>query len=269
MSIDTLLAGVHFPDDMPAFDIGWRSLAVNLSDLAAMGATPRWCLLSLALPAVDDAWLAGFRDGFYALAEQSGITLVGGDTVRGPLAVTVQVTGEVPEGLALTRAGASAGERLCISGVPGEAAAGLALWQGGARGGPLVGALARPAAPVRLGESLRGLASACIDISDGLLPDLGHLLAASGLSGADIQLAQLPLSEALGQWGDDDQRRRAQLVGGDDYLLLFTLPDTALLPPECSVIGRVTNDAGVRLLDADGHEWPLPSGGYDHFAGDH
>lgn len=267
MSIDTLLGGVHFPDDLPAADIGWRSLAVNLSDLAAMAATPRWCLLSLALPEVDEDWLAAFCDGFYSLAEQAGITLVGGDLVRGPLSVTVQVTGEVPRGSALTRAGGHAGERLCIGGVPGEAAAGLALWLDGKREGDLVARLARPQPQCQLGLALRGLATACIDISDGLLADLGHLLRASQVPGARIDLQCLPQSVALQGWAGPTQRRRAQLSGGDDYLLLFSLADAAELPAGCSVIGRLESSPGIRVVDEQGGVIDIDGHGYDHFSG--
>ena len=268
MSLDTLVAGVHFPEDMRAFDIGWRALAVNLSDLAAMGAEPRWCLLGLSLPAVDEPWLKAFCEGFYTLADRAGITLVGGDLVRAPLSITLQVTGEVPRGQALRRAGARAGERICIGGVPGEAAAGLVCWQAGRHDGRLAERLARPEPQLALGKQLRGQASACIDISDGLLADLGHLLHASGELGADIELNAIPISDALLDWEDAGHRQRAQLAGGDDYLLLFTLPSPVPVPDGSSVIGTVSNRPGIRVLDAQGVELDIEVTGYQHFDGE-
>ena len=268
MTMDTLVAGRHFPEDLPAADIGWRSLAVNLSDLAAMGADPRWCLLSLSLPSADEHWLAEFCAGFDRLAEQAGITLVGGDMVRGPLSITVQACGEVPAGRALLRSGARPGDRLCIAGVPGEAAAGLAQWQAGERHGALVNAFCRPSPQLDLGRRLRGLASACIDISDGLLADLSHLLAESGGLGAVVELARLPLSPALQTWGDDARRRHVRLAGGDDYLLLFTVPPMFNLSPQWREIGRIEARAGLRVLDEQGRPLsPLPAG-WDHFSGE-
>jgi thiamine-monophosphate kinase len=268
MTMDTLLSGRHFPEDLPAADIGWRSLAVNLSDLAAMGATPRWCLLSLSLPAVDEAWLEAFCAGFDELARQAGITLVGGDMVRGPLSITVQATGEVPAGKALLRSGARPGDRICLTGVPGEAAAGLQCWQAGERNGPLVQAFCRPQPQLELGRRLRGLASACIDISDGLLADLAHLLEQSGRLGADIRLARLPQSPALAGWANEAQRRTAQLAGGDDYLLLFTVPPVFNLPAQWFEIGRVESRQGIRVMDAEGNPLAELPAGWDHFRGE-
>lgn len=267
MTMDTLLSGRHFPADLPAADIGWRSLAVNLSDLAAMGAKPRWCLLSLSLPTVDEPWLEAFCAGFDELARQAGIPLVGGDMVRGPLSITVQATGEVPAGKALLRSGARPGDRICVGGVPGEAAAGLQCWQAGQRDGALVQAFSRPQPQLELGCRLRGLASACIDISDGLLADLGHILGDSGGLGADIRLAQLPRSAALNEWADEGLRQQAQLAGGDDYLLLFTVPPVFNLPAQWREIGRVEARHGIRVLDAAGNPLASLPAGWDHFAG--
>lgn len=265
MTMDTLVGGRHFPDDLPPLDIGWRSLAVNLSDLAAMGATPRWCLLSLSLPEADESWLRGFSEGFFALADQAGIALVGGDMTRGPLSITVQATGEVPAGRALLRSGARPGDRICIGGIPGEAAAGLACWQRGERDGPLVQRFARPEPQLALGIKLRGLASACIDVSDGLLADLGHILEESGVPGAIIDTARLPTSPALAGWGDDEARIQTTLAGGDDYLLLFTLPPIFNLPRGCHEIGRITAEPELRVLDTAGKPLDLPSTGWKHF----
>ena len=285
MTLDTLLSGRHFPDDLPAADIGWRSLAVNLSDLAAMGATPRWCLLSLSLPDTLDAeqregWLSAFCDGFYALAAASGVVLVGGDMVRGPLSISLQATGEVPAGQALRRSGARPGDSIWIGGVPGEAAAGLAAWFAGARDGALIQQFSRPSPQLALGQALRGRATACIDVSDGLLADLGHILAESGAMmgamgetdalGATLTLADLPCSAALANAGDAPARRQWQLAGGDDYLLLFTLPPGQKPPADvsahCHRIGVVTAQAPIQVLDAQGCPLTALPQGWNHFA---
>ena len=263
MTTDTLVAGRHFPEDFSAFDIGWRSLAVNLSDLAAMGAVPRWCLLSLCLPRADADWLNGFAEGFFALAGEYGIELVGGDTVQGPLSITVQATGEVPVGEALRRSGARAGDRVCIGGVPGEAAAGLQAWCQGQRKGPAVTAFRQPQPQVGLGRALRGVASACIDVSDGLLADLSHILTASAV-GAELQLPSLPVTAAF-DGCDRAQRLRWQLAGGDDYLLLFTLPSSAPMPDKAVLLGEVTGEAGLRLRDEQGKLVDYPVSGFNHF----
>lgn len=267
MSLDTLVAGRHFPDDFPAADIGWRSLAVNLSDLAAMGADPRWCLLSLSLPTVERDWLNGFMDGFSALAQQAGIALVGGDTVRGPLSITVQVSGEVPRGQALRRQGAQPGDRICMVGCPGEAAAGLLAWQQGWREAPVVARFCRPQPQLELGRALRGRASACIDVSDGLLADLGHILTASAV-GATLALTALPRSPALKDWQQrcGEVPLSLQLSGGDDYLLLFTLPPAQPLPDGAQVLGVIDAEPGLRLRDASGRLLPVLPQGWNHFS---
>ncbi|MBZ2190204.1 thiamine-phosphate kinase [Alcanivorax sp. JB21] len=278
MTLDTLLSGRHFPDDLPAADIGWRSLAVNLSDLAAMGATPRWCLLSLSLPDELDAgrrehWLSAFCEGFYALAAASGVVLVGGDMVRGPLSISVQATGEVPAGQALRRSGARPGDSIWIGGVPGEAAAGLAAWFAGVRDGALVQRFSRPTPQLALGQALRGRATACIDVSDGLLADLGHILSESGAAadlGAMLRLADLPCSTALAGTGDARARQQWQLAGGDDYLLLFTLPPgqepPAAMAAHCHRIGAVTSQAPIQVLDPQGCPLLALPQGWNHFA---
>lgn len=264
MSLDTLVEGRHFPADMPARDVGWRALAVNLSDLAAMGAEPRWCLLGLSVPAVDEAWLADFADGFFALADEAGIVLVGGDTVRGERALTVQVSGEVAPGAALTRAGARPGDRICIGGVPGLAALGLRQWQAGERNGDAIAAFLTPQPQLALGRKIRKVASACIDVSDGLLADLGHILAASGGCGAELRLSALPTHPALSAL-DDAERLDCQLAGGDDYLLLFTLPPVFNLPGGCHELGRVTAQSGIRVMDARGQAVAPARHGWNHF----
>jgi thiamine-monophosphate kinase len=274
MALDTLVDGAHFPSGFDARFVGHRALAVNLSDLAAMGAEPAWALLGLTLPAADEHWLAGFSAGFDALARRHGVALVGGDTTRGPLTVSVSLAGTVPTGRALMRDGARAGDDLWVSGTPGDAAAGLAILQGrlGAQGRARDALLARfqlPQARVALGIALRGIATSCIDVSDGLLGDLGKLCAASGV-GADIASRELPLSAGLCSVAPADARIAFALSGGDDYELLFTADPrqrAALAALDAGVvlrrIGAVT-EAGEVLVDGApprrdaGH-------GFDHF----
>ena len=275
---DTLVDGRHFPAVTRADDIGWRALAVNLSDLAAMGATPAWATLALTLPAVDEDWLEGFVAGFAALATQHQVALVGGDTTRGPLTITVQALGFVPAGTALRRGGARPGDLLYVTGWPGDAAAGLALIEGrlagqGANRAALEGKFRRPEPRLGFGTRLRGVASACIDISDGLAADLGRLAAASGV-GATVRAAELPLSRALFALAGEDRAREFALGGGDDYELLFTVPPAARAAlaavtasagaPACHCIGEIAAGRGVRIQGERG-ELALPRG-WDHFA---
>src|SRR5699024_1645405 len=239
------LEGRHFPVGFPAEYVGWRSLAVNLSDLAAMGARPRWALLSLTLPEIDEAWVAGFCKGFFALAEEAGVSLVGGDTIKGPLSITVQVTGEAPPSRAVRRQGARPGDKLCITGPVGLAAAGLAEWQAGQQQGALVEAFAKPYPQLQTGLRLQGVATAAIDISDGLLADLQHVLTASGNVGAELSVEALPVDLGFLDWRDAAQREQAQLYGGDDYQLLFTILNHVSVPKGCVQIGRITSQPGI------------------------
>ncbi|MED5389437.1 MAG: thiamine-phosphate kinase [Pseudomonadota bacterium] len=265
MTQDTSLADRHFPADMDASDVGYRCLAVNLSDLAAMGADPLWFLLSLTLPTVDEAWLAGFSKGLFALADEAGIALVGGDITRGPLAVSIQATGSVPLGQALRRSGARVGDAICVGGVTGAGVLGLEQWLQGRRSGPAIAHFRRPQPQLGLGKALRGQASACIDISDGLLSDLGHILAASGGLGACLDEAALPLgSETLGACSVEEQRR-LQLQGGDDYLLLFTQSPERAVPPGCYRLGTVEREPGLRLKREQGEYLSLDASGWRHF----
>ncbi len=266
-TIDTCLEGVHFPAGMSAADIGWRSLAVNLSDLAAMGAEPAWGLLSLALPQADEDWLDSFAQGVGALATASGMDLVGGDMVRGPLAVSFALTGFLPEAQALRRSGARPGDEIWVTGVLGGGAAGFAAWQRGERTAGLE-AFLRPQPCLVQGTGLRGLATAAIDVSDGLLQDLGHVLAASGV-GAFLDLESLPLHPGLG----GDEGLAMALRGGDDYQLCFTLPPArraelaarmAGWPAPATRIGAVRAASGLELR-RDGRAVSLPDGGWDHF----
>lgn len=264
MTMDTLLEGCHFPVDFPAHTIGWRSLATNLSDLAAMGADPAWCLLSLSLPEADSHWLEAFCDGFFALADKVGIDLVGGDIVKGPLAVTIQATGFVPTGKALTRQGAQVGDAILIGGIPGEAAAGLAAWQAGERAGKLVERFCYPKPQLVLGKQLRDNASSCIDISDGLLADLTHLLEESGVAGAEINTDAIPISAELGQFANQAKQLDYQLRGGDDYLLLFTQARQLPVPNGCHIIGHISEEKGLKII---GSRQPIThkSTGWQHF----
>ncbi|THF64606.1 thiamine-phosphate kinase [Pseudothauera nasutitermitis] len=280
VSTDMLVAGTHFLPDTDPTDLGWKTLAVNLSDLAAMGAEPRWAFLALALPVADDAWLAAFADGLFACAEAFGVDLAGGDTTRGPLNLTVTVIGEVPAGQAITRGGARPGDRLWVSGQPGRAALGLAALRGGLALPPdgrarCLAALHRPQPRVALGLALRGLASAMLDVSDGLLGDLNHILTASRC-GAIVDIPVLPLEPLLACGAPHDEALPALLSGGDDYELLFAAPPAASaaiadvavrldLPLHC--IGQLTAQPGGLLLrDADGSLRPPTTTGYDHFA---
>ncbi len=335
VSTDTLNSGVHFPAKTDAFDIGWKSLAVNLSDLAAMGAQPAWCTLNLTVPDADGEWLDAFLDGFLELASQHAVALVGGDITRGPMSITVTVHGLVAHDKALLRSGANVGDDIWISGTLGDAAAGLELLSAapplspspragdglgvmrragelpmavrapknareGRTGGAsdcqavealsatdahrqpqqydgLLARLDRPTPRVALGIALHEIATACIDISDGLLADLGHVVVASNV-GAEITIAALPTSADLSKAFDRARRVALQLGGGDDYELCFTAaqtsaPDVVAAGVHGSVavtrIGRIEAQSGLRLCDADGAVSSAPATGYRHFASMH
>lgn len=299
ISTDMLVAGTHFLPDADPEDLGWKTLAVNVSDMAAMGAQPRWALLATALPDATESWIEKFSQGFFECAEKFGIDVIGGDTTKsppvgpatsspphrgqenawggparfpGPRVFCVTIFGEVPPGQALLRSGAHLYEEIWVSGMPGRAALGLAHLQGRRKLtepalSVCLAALHRPQPRVALGLALRGLASAAIDVSDGLLADLGHLLEASSLA-ATVQLAVLPAPGF---------EREAYLSGGDDYELVFTAPaqhhaqilalsEELGLPLNC--IG--TTEAGpagqLRVFDAAGHAVEIAQRGYDHFA---
>lgn len=287
ITTDMLVAGTHFLPDTDPWRLGWKALAVNLSDLAAMGATPRWGLLAGALPAVDEEWIAKFAAGFFACAGEYGVDVVGGDTTRGPLNVCVTAIGEVEPGRALRRDGARAGDLVWVSGRPGLAALGLAQLQGRVELPEpwrrlCVGALEKPRPRIALGLALAGIATAAIDVSDGLLADLGHIGERSGLA-AEVRLVQLPQLRDLAGSGEayDAGRRRialeCQLAGGDDYELCFTTPPGATqavaaiasrleLPLWC--IGAMVNGVPgqVTVFDPDNHPVDFERRGYDHFA---
>ena len=285
IAIDTMVEGVHFPPGIDPADIGWKSLAVNLSDLAAMGATPAWALLALTLPRQSpeqvQAFVDGYAEGFAQLAQTYRLALIGGDTTRGSLTLSVAVHGFVPPGQALTRAGARAGDVVLVTGTLGDAAAGLRLLQAGARvdegdgrAAYLIERLHRPTPRVKAGLALRGRATACIDVSDGLLADLGHICEASAL-GADIEAALLPRSSMLLGAFDETMTRDLALSGGDDYELCFTVPpslvaevqgDLARLGCGATRIGRMVEGNGVRVRDEQGQWLETTHRGWDHFA---
>lgn len=268
---DTLIRGRHFPADTAAFDVGWKSLAVNLSDLAAMGAQPRWFLLALSLPEADPIWLVDFSAGLKALADRQGVALVGGDTTRGELSITITAIGEVPAGAALLRSGARVGDCVCVTGTLGDAAAGLALLQAGTRDTALLARLNRPEPRIAAGLALRGVAHAAIDLSDGLAGDLQHILDASGV-GADLDVEAIPTSDALlARYPQPAGRLAYQLAGGDDYeLCLCIAPDRieaarAALDVPLTLIGRITARPGLRCIDGSGATIALDRPAYRHF----
>ncbi|MBV8342565.1 MAG: thiamine-phosphate kinase [Gammaproteobacteria bacterium] len=275
---DTLVAGVHFPQSSPPFSIGHRALAVNLSDIAAMGARPAWALLALTLPEAEECWLGEFAAGLCALAHAHRVALVGGDTTRGPLTVTVQLLGQVARGTALTRSGGRPGDAVFVSGCCGDAAAGLALEQGQLHAGAGSDAYLRqrflqPAPRVALGERLRGYASACIDVSDGLLADAGKLAYASG-TGVELDFGAVPVSAALVAAVGDARARELALTGGDDYELCFAVHDSGVarllgeLPPDrwgYTRIGTLRAASGAVVLSA-GTVMEFSHSGYQHFA---
>ena len=274
VATDTLNAGVHFPIDTAPADIGWKSLAVNLSDLAAMGAQPAWCTLSLSLPHSDMAWLDAFLDGFLALAAQHDVALVGGDTTRGPLSIGVTMHGWVEPGRVLRRDAAQVGDDIWVSGTLGDAAGALVQRRSGACVDPALRArLDRPTPRVATGLALAGVAHSAIDVSDGLLADLGHVCRASAVA-AEVELDALPATPMLKAAFDADQRLRLQASGGDDYELCFTAPPsaraaiatiaTSTITP-LTRIGRIVAGEGVRALVADGAFWQSPRVGYEHF----
>ncbi|PVZ87359.1 thiamine-phosphate kinase [Serratia sp. S1B] len=280
ISTDTLVSGIHFLADIDPADLGYKALAVNLSDLAAMGADPAWLSLALTLPNVDEAWLKAFSDSLFEQLNYYGMQLIGGDTTRGPLSMTLTINGLVPAGRALTRSGARIGDWIYVTGTLGDSAAGLAVLQQRLQvSNPearnyLLKRHLRPMPRVLQGKALRDLASSAIDISDGLISDLKHVLNASRC-GARIELDELPMSQAMTQHAEVDQALRWALTGGEDYELCFTVPEinrgaleVALshLGADYTCIGQIVSPAdGVKFYR--GHkEIELPWHGYDHFS---
>jgi thiamine-monophosphate kinase len=276
-AVDSLVDGVHFPHGSPPASVGHRALAVNLSDLAAMGARPAWALLALTLPQADEPWLSEFAAGMAALARAHEVALVGGDTTSGPLCVTVTVLGYAQRSSALLRSGGRPGDAVFVSGTPGDAAAGLAIEQGRLAAAAEAAAYLRerflyPAPRLALGERLRHYASACIDVSDGLLGDAGKLARASGC-GVEISHPDVPVSEPLMRAAGEERARELALTGGDDYELCFSVRPAhvarlvAELPPErwgYTRIGTLREAPGADVL-RDGTVMSLSHSGYDHF----
>jgi thiamine-monophosphate kinase len=281
VSADMLVSGRHFFHDADPAQLGHKSLAVNLSDMAAMGAVPRWATLCIALPRVDARWLKAFMGGFMRLARRHRVDLVGGDTTRGPLAICVQIIGEAPAGSALRRDGARAGDDVWVSGVLGDAALALAACKGRIRlaageRGALEKKLHAPAPRVALGKALRGVARSAIDISDGLVADLGHICERSKVS-ARVLLDRVPASATMKRHLDRPAGRAALLAGGDDYELCFTAGRSRRdavariarrLRTRLTRVGAIMRSRGraaVITVDAKGMPVRLHHTGFDHF----
>ena len=282
ITTDTLNEGVHFPAGTPAHSIGHRALAVSLSDLAAMAARPLWAVVTLSVPAVDEDWLRDFSDGLYSLADEIGVRIVGGDFVRGPLSITVTAHGSTRKAAVLRRGGGSEGDGIWVSGFLGDAAAGLEVIKHRLEGREVPGAtrssaeeaLVRrfcyPQPRIELGAYLSGIASACMDLSDGLMMDLPRLLRHSQVQGR-IAAENLPVSGALREFADRDDAYRLALAGGDDYELCFTVPPDnehrlKSLPgePELTRIGELHRGEGL-VLTRGGKAWEPADSGFRHF----
>ncbi len=265
--VDTLVEGVHFPRDISPADLGYRCVAVNLSDIAAMGGRPLWMTLALTIPASDDDWLSGFASGLHEAAAEHQVSLVGGDTTRGDtIVVSVQISGDVAKGAAVHRSGAVAGDTIYVTGTLGDAGAGLALLSAGNSDEFLLQRFLRPTARVAAGLALPGLASSAIDISDGLLGDLQKLLDASG-AGGEIHIETLPVSGALKSAFDEKSQHRFALTAGDDYELCFT--SSLSVPAELggvpvTAIGTITEGSSL-VCRNNGEIVELADSGYRHF----
>lgn len=279
ISADMLVAGTHFFAEADPYQIGWKSLAVNVSDMAAMGAKPKWATLAIALPDNNPPWLTEFSRGFFACASEFNVDLIGGDTTRGPLNICVQIMGEVPIGKAIKRSYASVGDEIWVSGLLGNAALALAHIQGKLALPETVFAICAltlhtPKARVALGLALQNIANSAIDISDGLLADLGHILEASNV-GASIKLANIPHSEYLTKaMLKDNNIIKFILAGGDDYELCFTAPaekhteiialsQQLALPLSC--IGQITQHTGLVIKGINNEILDIKDTGFDHF----
>ena len=280
ISTDTLVCGTHFLPDISPADLARKALAVNLSDLAAMGAEPAWLTLALTLPSVDEAWLAAFSDSLFERLSYYDMQLIGGDTTKGPLSMTLGIPGFVPAGRALKRSAAKPGDWIYVTGTPGDSAAGLAILQQRLRvdvkedADYLVRRHLNPSPRLLAGQAMRGLAHAAIDLSDGLIADLGHILTASGY-GARIDLDLLPLSDALVRHAEPEQALAWALSGGEDYELCFTVPElnrgalevaVGHLNMGCTCIGQIAADVQGMHFTRGGKPVALNLKGYDHFA---
>lgn len=262
LSIDTMVLNTHFTDKTPPFDVGYKSVTSSVSDLAAMGAMPKWLTGSLTLPNADEQWLENFSEGLFAAVEEYNMTLIGGDLSRGPLTITMQVHGVLPVGSAILRSGAQLGDLIYVTNTLGDAAYGLTLPNGNT-------ALHRPKAQIAAGLVMREFANSCIDISDGLLQDLQHILNQSQV-GAKIYLEQILLSKEL-QALDREQALQFALSGGEDYQLLMTIPKQQqvafekAMPAVITCIGEIRAGNNLLVLDAQGKQYSVKQSGYDHF----
>jgi len=277
MSMDTLIGDVHFIADSNAADIAHKAIAVNLSDLAAAGAEPAWLTLSLSLPEFNETWLKDFSQGLKSITEFFGVQIIGGDTCRGPLSITVQAHGFVPEDVFLSRSKAKAGDLICVTGDLGDAALGLMIAQNklqvpSEKAAKLLKKYRTPNPRIAAGIALRGRATSAIDISDGLLADVNHISEQSEV-GVLLRWEKIPLSDELQDAVEPELQMRAALTGGDDYELCFTINEddfdatkTALeaVGTNCIAIGRLTGKPGIRLLH---HKKEIELGelGYQHF----
>ena len=278
LSIDTLLEETHFPKDTAPSDIAYKVLAINLSDMAAMGALPKWVLLSISLPESDDVWLEQFSAGFLELAKQHSVSLIGGDMSKGPLSITVQIQGLVPTAKALRRDGAQQDDLIYVSGTLGDAGVGLDIIQKNLMVADehemfFLNSLNRPEISIEAGLHLRDIASSAIDISDGLISDLGHIIEASHV-GVELKMENIPLSEAMQQCINKQDAWNYALISGDDYKLCFTASaekhDRIIdafkdinVPVNC--IGKITEVSKLICLDSDGTDLDFSSSGYHHF----
>jgi thiamine-monophosphate kinase len=274
ITTDTLIAGVHFPEGTSAHAIGFKSLAANLSDLASMGAEPAWVTLALSMPEANSEWLTKFAEGFYTLAEQYQVCLIGGDTTCGPLSITIQAHGFVPEGKAIRRSGAKEGDYICVTGTLGDAGYELMKLGGKAQIVGSVNRLNYPLPRIEAGIALRDIATSAIDISDGLIADLGHILKASNV-GARLTLEELPLSKTLQASKDPGMMLQLALTAGDDYELCFTIPEQHIkvvndlqhkLNLPIKHIGNIQKQSGLRIYRKGGQPLEIAADGYDHFS---
>lgn len=276
-AVDTIVAGTHYPQDLPPFDVGYRAVVINLSDIAAMGGRPRWMTLALTVPDADTGWLSLFAEGLFTAAAEADVSLIGGDTTRGPTTVvSVQILGDVDPALAIKRSGASPGDSIFVTGTPGDAAAGLSMLEGGSDQSDeseyLIGRFVRPKARVACAASIAKFASAAIDLSDGLYADLHKLLSASKV-GAKLELTSLPYSAALLAKFEYDQAIEFALGGGDDYELCFTTSNFTDAEThdlarqhhlQITRIGQVVSGDGITCT-RHGETFDYADPGYRHF----
>lgn len=278
MTTDTFIEEIHFPKKTDPHAIGYKSLAISLSDIAAMGAEPAWALLSLTLPKADEKWLAEFCRGFYYLIDKYSLALTGGNTAHGPLSITTQVTGFIPPDKAMLRSGAKPGDLIYVTGTLGDAGLGLKVLQGKAKlpdadKKEMLKRYFYPEPRVKEGMTLRQLATSCIDISDGLAGDLNHILESSNV-GATIYTHKLPLSKTLRTAIKSEAAWQLALISGDDYELCFTIPaglqssfELMFGSYDCGYIciGKIEAEKGLRILDPENKPFKIEKKGYEHF----